>query len=165
MSDFIRTLNLIKTRRDSSWLTPSQQEALALLREVLRVPGPVNLFGSVGVGKTFLAWNLTDILGYTYFPHPTHLEPVEQLNVAGVVIDNAQSGRQAHRGVLKALSFRDVKYAVLITRRPIQDYSHYVELNLTSIDQAKVRDNLASIGLFRPATDVSNLWFLVNPYM
>jgi hypothetical protein len=163
MSDFIRALNLIKTERETSWLTQSQEEALITLREMLRVPGRVNLSGSAGVGKTFLAWTLADELGYAYFAHPVRFEEVRELDVLDVIIDNAQPGRWAHRRVLKEMSFKGVRHAVLITRQPVRDYIHCVELALTPSDQAKVRDNLASVGLFQPAIDVSTLWFLVNP--
>jgi ribosomal protein L30/L7E len=165
MTDFIRTLNLIKTRRNLTWLTVSQQEALESLRQALRVPGTVNLFGGTGVGKTFLGWFVADELDYTYFPHLENLKQAEYSNTSSVVLDNCQSSRQAHRDVLKILGFHNINHAILITRQMIQDYTHYVELKLTPADLTKVQDNLASVGLFYEASEETNLWHLVNPYL
>ena len=165
MSDLIRVLNLIKTRRNLTWLTASQQGALAALRKALRVPGTVNLFGAEGVGKTFLAWVLAAELGYTYVPHISHLERDNDLQLAGVVVDNCQPGRLAHRDTLKMLRFQTVRRAVLVTRQIVDDYTYYVELGLTSDDQAKAQDNLASIGLFHKIDKAPNLWHLVNPHL
>ncbi len=165
VSDLIRTMNLIKTRRDLAWLTVSQQEALTALQETLRVPGTVNLFGAMGVGKTFLAWTLADELGYTYFPHLDHFERVEDLHMTGVILDNCRPDRQTHRHTLKTLSFQNVRYAVLITRQMIQDYTHYVELALTPDDRAKASKNLATLGTFREGKELPNLWHVVNPHL
>lgn len=162
MSEFIRALNRIKARRDSSWLTGSQRQALGELKEALRAPGTVNLCGSTGVGKTFLAWTLADELSYVYYPHPSLFEQSENLDVEGVILDNSQSARQAHREVLKTVHFRGVRHAVLITRRLVQDYTHYVELTLTRADIDKVRGSLATIGLFPQPAEVSHLWHLIN---
>ena len=165
MSDFIRTLNLIKTQRDLTWLAPSQQDALTELREALRMPGTVNLFGMAGVGKTFLAWTLANELDYTYLAHISHFEQVEDLYTKGVVLDNCLPKRQFHRNMLKAISFRNVSCAVLVTRQMIQDYTRYVELRLTPSDQAKVWDNLATLGIFRKVNQAPNLWHVVNPHL
>jgi len=164
VSDFIRALNLIKTRRTPAWLTPSQQEALAALQEALRIPGTVNLFGATGVGKTFLGWTLADELGYTYFPHISRLEQLEDPQATGVILDNCQPERQAHRNTLKMLRFCNARYAVLITRQMVHDYTHYVELRLTPADQAKVCENLAPLGFFE-ISETPNLWHLVNPHL
>jgi len=165
VSDLIRTLNLIKTQRDLAWLTVSQREALTALQEALRVPGTVNLFGATGVGKTFLAWTLADELGYIYFPHLDHFERVEDLHTTGIILDNCCPDRQTHRHTLKTLSFQNVRYAVLITRQMIQDYTHYVELVLTPDDRAKAWENLTTLGIFREGKELPNLWHVVNPHL
>ena len=163
MSEFVRTLNRIKTHRGVEWLTPSQVRALTELREVLPASGTVNLCGPAGVGKTFLAWVLADKIGYAYFPHRSYFSEAEDVRAPGVIIDNADPGRLSHRSLLKDLEFENVKHAVLITRRLIQDYTHYVELSLAKEDWHVVADNLASIGCFVPESSFDNLWHLVNP--
>lgn len=164
MSDFVRALNLIKTKRDHTWLTPSQQKALAALERALKIPCTVNLFGAAGTGKTFLAWTLANNLGYAYFSHLEHFMTADWPN-SGIVVDNCRPERKAHREMLKELSFRNIRHAVLVSRQLIRDYTHYVELNLTPDDQTKAWDNLAAIGIFRESKQVPNLWHLVNPYL
>ncbi|HFD39729.1 MAG TPA: hypothetical protein ENJ31_07790 [Anaerolineae bacterium] len=165
MSKFVRTLNSIKTHRCAEWLTPSQSRALAALRRELHAPGTVNLYGPAGVGKTFLAWILADELDLTYFPHLEYLAQAERVTASGVIIDNGQSSRQAHRNTLKVLQLEGVVRAVLITRELVHDYTRYVELSLLPEDKEKASLNLATIG--HPAHDaqVPNLWHLVNPYL
>ena len=162
MSEIIRALNLIKLHRDASWLTDSQQQALLDVKEALRIPGTVNLCGPKGVGKTFLAWNLADELNYVYFPHLSYFMQVENLNTSGIVLDNCQPRRQAHREVLKTLRSQGTRHAVLITRQLIQDYTHYVDLGLTEADIDKVQGNLATINLIPKESQVSNYWHLIN---
>lgn len=163
MSKFIHTLNLIKANRSREWLTPTQLQALNALKEALQLTGTVNLCGSAGVGKTFLAWILVDELDFAYFPHITHFCHRNKVRVPGVIIDNVAPDRQSHRTVLKALEFEGVKHAVLITRELILDYTHYVELSLSSRDHDTVSQNLANVGIFISDSQVSKLWYLVNP--
>ncbi len=163
MSRFVRNLNLIKKHRSAEWLTSSQAQALVALKEVMRVPGTVNLFGLAGIGKTFLAWILADALDYAYFPHLTSFAQTEDIVAPGVIIDNANPSRLSHRSALKILQFEDVRRAVLITRELIRDYTHYVELSLTRRDWDKVCENLASVGCIVSDSRLSNLWYLVNP--
>lgn len=163
MSKFIRNLNLIKMHRSTEWLTPSQAQALTALKRILRAPGTINLWGPAGVGKTFLAWTLVDDLDYVYFPHMKRFTQTEAVVAPGVIIDNADPSRQSHRNVLKALQFEDVKRAVLVTRELIRDYTHYVELSLSSEDWEAVCQNLASVGCIIPSLRLPDLWYLVNP--
>lgn len=165
MSEFIRLLNQIKTHRTETWLTPSQVEATAALRESLRIPGTVNLFGSAGVGKTFLGWSLAETAGYTYLPHVDHLADFQGTEAEGLIIDNCPSKRTMHRDICKHLGFKDVRHTVLITRQMVDDYTPYVELKLNEQDWNKVIENLGSVGVFRDSTSASNLWQLLNPYL
>lgn len=165
MSDFVRNLNRIKTKRNSDWLTPSQQRAFTATEKVLQAPSTVNLFGREGVGKTFLAWILAYKLGYVYLAHPSRLEQIDNLETSGVILDNCQSDRQAHRDLLKTVRFQQIHQAVFITRQMINDYTHYVELNLTIIDQEQVQKNLADIGLVITSIEQPNLWHLINPHL
>lgn len=165
MSDFIRLLNQIKTHRTEAWLTPSQAEAKAALCKSLRIPGTVNLFGSAGVGKTFLGWNLAEEAEYTYLPHVDRLADFQGAETKGLVVDSCPFSRAAHRDIRKHLSFKNIHRAVLITRRMIDDYTPYVELILDDRDLDKVIENLGSIGAFRDRASASNLWQLLNPYL
>lgn len=164
MSEFIRTLNTIKTHWDLSWLTPSQQRCLAELQASLRVPGSINLFGKHGVGKTFLAWAVARENGLIYFPHLTLFEQAGTVDADGVIIDNCLPGRVEHRKVLKALQLRGVRRSILITTELIHDYTHYSELTLTPEDVQKVLSNLGSVGIYVDAIKEEwDLWQFLNP--
>lgn len=163
MSEFIRTLNLIKAKRSATWLTDSQQAALAALRNILRIPCAVNLYGASGVGKTFLGWHLADEFRYAYFPHLDLFVKTEHMDAPGVVVDNCRPDRQHHRETLKMLGFRGIHHSILISREPIRDYVHCVELGLTANDITRVRDNLMTIGISRDVQAPGHLLYLVNP--
>ena len=163
MSRFIRNLNLIKKYHDVEWLTPSQQRAFIALKDVLHMPCTVNMYGSPGVGKTFLAWVLANQIDYDYFPHFTCFIHTENTVLPRVIIDNADPSRKSHRDILKVLQFREVNRAILITRELIHDYTRYIELSLSSQDWTKVHKNLASIGFPISDSQPTNLWGTVNP--
>ncbi|HET59437.1 MAG TPA: hypothetical protein ENN32_03620 [Chloroflexi bacterium] len=165
MSEFIRLLNQIKTHRNRAWLTPSQVNAMRALQKTLRIPGTVNLFGSVGVGKTFLGWSLAEEMRYVYLAHIDCLADLQDQEIIGLIVDNCAPDRESHRNILKHLSFRKIRYAVLITQQMIGDYTSYVELELEAQDWDRVVENLKSIKVFRDPSSASNLWQLLNPYL
>jgi hypothetical protein len=162
MSTLLRCLNSIKRERTEAWLTPSQRTAMAQVTQLLQLPGHVNLFGAIGVGKTFLAWFVADQLGYLYLPHPTMLAESDRPTPAGIVIDNCSSQRSVHRELLKELSFCGISRSLLVTRTMLQDYSHFVQLTLTDEDQIQVRLNVARIGCVLAPENTGNLWSLIN---
>lgn len=163
MSQFIRHLNQIKSKRTVEWLTPSQQAALSSIRNALRIPATVNLFGRAGVGKTFLGWTLASELDFAYLPQPDLINTVNGTEYDGVILDNCRAERQAHRELLKTLRFQDVGRAVIITRQTVQDYTHFVELHLTTSDILTAQQNLTGAGVLSiHRYEVPNLWYLVN---
>lgn len=165
VSDFIRNLNRIKANRRFEWLTTSQQEAFTAVTKNLQIPNTVNLFGREGTGKTFLAWMLADKLDYTYLVHPSRLEQLDHSETVGVILDNCESSRLAHREILKTMRFQQIHHAIFITHKMISDYTHYVELKLTPIDQEQVQQNLASLGMVTAVSQQSSLWHMVNPHL
>lgn len=162
MSRYVRLLNCIKRKRNPSWLTGSQRQALEELKDACRTPGSVNLCGSVGVGKTFLTWTFADEFGYDYFPHVSHFKHAEELSTAGVVVDNNLPDRRAHREVLKVLRFRNVQNAIIVTRGLVEDYTRYVELELDEADIEEVANNLTACGFFSQSLEATSLWYLIN---
>jgi hypothetical protein len=163
MSQFIRHLNQIKNKRKIEWLTPSQRSALSSVKNELQVPSTVNLFGLVGAGKTFLGWTLANELNFAYLTHPGKMIQFNKLYYEGVVVDNCNSERNAHRELLKMIRFQQIAYAVFITRRMIKDYTHFVELHVTPYDIQAAQQNLihAKIPLTHRDNPL-NLWCLVN---
>lgn len=166
MSAFIHVVNKIKTSRNETWLTPSQQVALKAIKKSLRVPGTVNLWGSTGVGKTFLAWVLADEMNFAYFPHLSCFVQAEISESQGVILDNCRPERMFHRETLKELGLLGVHRTVLITRRLVQDYTRYVELSLTPEDISHVRSSMIGIGIMpSQVIEIPHLWYLINPYL
>jgi hypothetical protein len=163
MSVLIRNLNLIKSHRSHSWLSPSQTTALHEIQKALRVPGHINLWGGVGVGKTFLAWCLADELSLVYYPHLSIFIAAEQKDQPGVILDNCPHNRTAHREILSILRFQGISYAVIISRQLVRDYTYHCELLLTTEDILQIRSNLVSAGVSLTQNNVSNLWQLITP--
>lgn len=130
--------------------------------QLLQLPGHVNLYGSIGVGKTFLAWFIAEQLGYLYLPYPTKLAESDGPSPNGVVIDNCSSQRSIHRELLKELAFCGINRSLLVTRTMLQDYSPFVQLALTDEDQIQVRLNVGRIGCVLAAENTGNLWSLIN---
>lgn len=135
---------------------------MAQADRLLQFPGHVNLYGAIGVGKTFLAWFVAEQLGYLYLPHPTKLVENDRPSPAGIVIDNCSSQRSIHRELLKELSFCGINRSLLVTRTMLQDYSPFVQLALTDEDQIQVRLNVARIGCVLATENTGNLWSLIN---
>lgn len=166
MDSFYRIHNFIKREFDASWLTPSQQSARAELEKSAVLPGSVNLWGSAGSGKTFLAWSLQRFAGYSYFPHLSYFhQAAPSTALSHVIIDNGETHRRVHRETLAALRLRGVQHAVLISRQLIQDYTHHVHLELTDADLSHVRSCLANAGVYTTPTEIRNLWYVINPHL
>jgi hypothetical protein len=165
VSEFIQRTNAIKKGYQPDWLTPSQQTVLEKINELRRVPGTINVVGGIGSGKTFLAWVMANQLSYQYIPSALHITHYDR-NYAGAIVDNCHFSRTSHRELLKAIQFEKIPSAVLISRQLIQDYTHYVELSLTPVDQQKVIWNLASVGIITLVErEHSNLWSILNEHL
>lgn len=166
MSDLIRRLNIIKRERKNKWLTHSQEIAFSSIKRMLRIPGMVNLHGASGVGKTFLSWTIADELRYRYLSHPNQILQLGSSKLEGIILDNSVHLRLAHRELLKELQLLHIIRAIIVTRKPIQDYISSIELNLTVSDQKKVIENLTGVGILTTnITQKTNLWYLINPYL
>jgi len=164
MSEFVRNLNLIKRQFNITWLSPSQAAALDLLFKATRYPGTVNLWGSVGVGKTFLCWIMARETGMAYIPHISFLDELDTVPTNGVIVDNCLSDRSFHRTTLNKLAIAHIQRVVLVSRPLIQDYTNHVELLCTGDDMAHVYSILCSVGVFSSKTSFPNLWHMINPY-
>ena len=120
-------------------LTPSQVSARDAIRDAIRrQEGHMNLWGSPGVGKTFLAHYLHHRADLLYFPSP---ERYDRKVAPGstVVIDNAPHHRQAARSLYDKIRWSGKDYSavanvMLITRKPIEDAVHRMALAFTEED-------------------------------
>jgi len=161
MNRFVDILNRIRQHANADWLTPSQRTAYELLRERLEFLDEVNLWGTHGVGKTFIGWVLHAQRLAVYAPRLEDVEPAHLSRV--VIVDNLNWRRLAVRETLHRC--RDYGYdkVVLISTEPVQEQIAGVELRLTADDIQKVAANLRSISVVPYNDAPQSLWNMVSP--
>ena len=130
---------LLKLAEMMETLMPSQISVQdALLRAIQTWEPYINLYGSPGTGKTFVAHVLYHRTALVYFSDSTHYDASVSRESA-VVIDNAPYARQEARQLYNNIRWGENDYAgsrnvILITRQPIDDAVHRIELTLTDAD-------------------------------
>jgi len=111
-------LNKLKTQASPDWLTDSQRVAFYAVRDALRFPETVNLYGPVGTGKTFLAWVLSRTLEMPYFPSPSAFNERSERPMPQAIVDNAGAGERAVRDLLAVAQRKGTHTFLFITHRP-----------------------------------------------
>ena len=111
----LSTLNArIRDRISLEWLTPSQQ---ALWTQLMRFDGPphrvINIYGSAGVGKTFVGWLLERQRLATYGFWKQRPKPVHPR----LILDNASTNHADVREVRPLIDQLGVQQIILISRR------------------------------------------------
>ena len=137
-------------------LTPSQaSEQDTLLKATQRREGNINLWGNPGVGKTFLAHYLHHRADLVYFSSP-ELYDRKVSSDSVVAIDNAPHIRQEARRLYDDIRWGNKDYngpvnVILITRKPIDDAVHPIELTLTDADITHMENLIRrQLGEFSP---------------
>lgn len=155
MNTYLSLSNFIKENLSDDWMTPSQRKAYDKLIDALSYHNYINLYGTVGAGKTFLGWLLhKNQIGH-YFSHWSDLEPVSEL----VVVDNVSETREDFRNLIKEVQLADIHKLIAISREPINDYVAFVKLDCQQADLTKMTDNLMSCDKAElKIDDVDNLW-------
>ena len=131
--------NLLQLAEVGKTLTPSQSLARDAILNALKVwKTHINLWGAAGVGKTFLGHSLHHCADLVYFVNRTRYDP-QPPRGSVVVIDNAPHGRQEARNLYDEIRWGKKDYTgpvnvILITREPIDDAVHRIELTLTDAD-------------------------------
>jgi hypothetical protein len=116
MGDLLTLLNRIKAEANVDFLTPSQQEAFKQIEQFWRLPERVNLWGSVGCGKTVLGWVIARSLGAVFYgSFQSFVERYTPENVP-VIIDNMPCDQPALRTALAEMQLRNVRSALIISR-------------------------------------------------
>ena len=163
-SRFVDILNRIRQNANPNWFTPSQQAAYNILSERLGFLDEVNLWGNLGVGKTFIGWILHKQRLAVYAPR---LEEIVQKQGSAVhqiaVIDNMGWRRHEVRDALHLCRSQGCEKLLLITTEPVEEQMAVVELQLTEEDLAKASTNLRSIRVLPNSDAVISLWNLVSP--
>ena len=155
-------------------LTPSQISGReAILNAVQTWEHHINLHGSPGVGKTFLMCYFHYRADLLYFSDPAHYD-ASVSKEATVAIDNAPSTRQETRGLYDKIRWGNKDYTgprnvILITREPIDDAVHRIELTLTDADRSHIeqliRQQFSEYDIETPSQydlQRSGLWWYVK---
>ena len=124
-------------------LTPSQVSARdAVMNAVNMWEKRINLWGTAGVGKTFLVHALHHRADLVYFLDQTQYD-ARVFRDSVIAIDNAPHTRQESRRLYDEIRWGEKDYTgpltvVLITREPIDDAVYRIELRLTDTDVAHI---------------------------
>ena len=130
---------LLRFAQANETLTLSQVSTRnAILNAVKIREKYINLWGTAGVGKTFLAHSLHHHAGLVYYSDRTHYD-AQVCSDSVVAIDNATYARQEARQLYDKIRWGKKDYTgptsvILITREPIDDAVHHIELTLTDTD-------------------------------
>ena len=134
---------LLQLAETGGTLTPSQVFARdAILNALNMWEKRINLWGTAGVGKTFLVHALHHRADLVYFSDQTRYDAkVSQDSV--VAIDNAPHTRHESRRLYDEIRWGEKDYTgplnvILITREPINDAVYRIELGLTDTDVAHI---------------------------
>ena len=130
---------LLQLAETGETLTPSQVSAReAILNAVNMREKRINLWGTAGVGKTFLIHSLHHRAALVYFSDQIRYDA----KISGdsvVAIDSAPHTRHETRRLYDEIRWGERDYTgpvnvILITRQPIDDDVHRIELTLTDLD-------------------------------
>ncbi len=157
---------LLERSRDAKWLTPSQAATAVTIEDALKQGvSYLNLWGPVGVGKTFLAHHLVQRCHGIYLHAPT-AQTTTVLSGRWVCVDNVRAARSDVRTVYSKLSWRQATAVLVVTQTPAQDSVYPVQLQLTVDDLATVHKTM--LALYRDCslpsigTDSTTLWMFVG---
>ena len=127
-------------------LTTSQQAICQFLRQEIKdYQQRINLWGSPGVGKTFLAHYLHHCAEGLYFISPEDC-PITGISPNSVVIiDNAPSDRSLTRSIFGDMLWTGASSVILVTRHPIDDEVRRIELALTDRDRAQIEGVISKL--------------------
>lgn len=129
--------NRIKETFSEEWLTLSQRELYEKLVYGYKTHKVLNVYGKQGVGKTFLAWNLSRKMNGIY---TNNLE----IDVVGkiVILDNYKNSRTDIRNLFTFIQLSRIIKIIVITNAKAQDDIVSLELKFTDQDKKIFKANL-----------------------
>lgn len=164
MSEWLRLLNEMKRRPIEDYLTPTQRSARDKLCELLRFPQRINLWGSEGCGKTYVAWSVAQATGAWHVTLPEKLDELTPGHEI-LLLDNAPHQEPEIRRLMAKTNLLGATSIVFITRQAIGIPMHQIQLTLP--DPTEVKQILASyarLGFYQqhslPAKP--NLWQIMQ---
>jgi hypothetical protein len=159
VSEFAKTVQLIRAHLSESWLTDSQSKVWMQLNSFMGPPYyVVNIYGAAGAGKTFLGWLLEKQGRGVY---ATADSPPWQTwqGQPLVVLDDHDSSRRAVRSLRSELQLWNVGQAIVITRQRAQDDIPCLHLEVTERDIQIAKATLyRELEVIIPEGDHRNLW-------
>ena len=146
---------LLALAETSEILTTSQQAVCKFLRqEIGDYQQRINLWGSPGVGKTFLAHYLYHCADALYFFSAENCPITEITPDSVVIIDNAPHDRSSARSTFGEMLWAGASSVILVTRQPIDDAVRIVELGLTAQELAQIEDVMHRLFGHLPLNDL-----------
>jgi len=135
-------INMLKLAKTDDPLTGSQKKACESIQQAVADHRQrINLWGTPGVGKTFLAHHLHYVMGFSYSPSIESLKLSECGALSSVtIIDNAPHERKLARRIFGDILWSGTCAAILVTREPIDDAVRRINLSLTDDDIKQVEE-------------------------
>ena len=147
MSRLVEFQNRIRRQFCLEWLSPSQKKTYDHLQNLLSFQETVNLYGSTGVGKTFIRWVLEkEVPMYSYLS-PDKLEENTTNKTSWAVVDPHPRQRLIVRQTLATLHDLDYTKIILVSDEPIEDQIPRCQLALTPSDLQKIYQNWSAISI------------------
>ena len=149
---------LLALAKTGETLTASQQVACEFLRQAIEDSQQrINLWGSSGVGKTFLAHYFHYSAEGVYFSFPENRKGPEFTPNSVVIFDNAPSDRSVARLVFGDTLWAGASSVILVTREPIDDVVRRIELDLTGRDISQIEDVIRKLFAHLPLDNLGDL--------
>lgn len=138
-------------------LTTSQQAVCEFLHQAIEdYQQRINLWGSPGVGKTFLAHYLHHSAEGLYFFSSEDC-PITGISPNSVIIiDNAPSDRSLARSIFGDMLWAGASSVILVTRQPIDDAVRRIELALTDRDRVQIESVISKLFVHLPLDKVGD---------
>lgn len=166
MSQLLTLLNRLKAEARLERLTDSQQAAWREIQQQLRFPERINLYGSGGSGKTFLAWALANEHNAAFFASPEALFHSDFINESSrlIIVDNGVSEIGELRQLLAELQMRNGRSALIITRYPNQIGLPLIHLPLPTLQDITITyHNLSLLEQYAlPPLSGGNMWQIIQ---
>jgi hypothetical protein len=159
VSEFVRTINLIRANLSESWLTDSQSIVWTQLQKLMGPPYyVVNIYGAAGTGKTFLGW-LLEKQGRAAYASTDSAPWQSWQGQPLVVLDDHDSSRRAVRSLRAQLQLWGIGQAIVLTRQRAQDDIPCLHLAVTEWDIQIAKATLyRELEVIIPEGDHRNLW-------
>lgn len=163
MSLYLSNLDRLKNTCSVDWLAVSQERVYGQLKNRILRPGLVfiYLYGSYGVGKTFLGWLLDKERIVKYFVDLSSCKSNAPLYMP-VFVDNIGADHIEFRRAMRSLEVLGIKKAVFVGVYPIEEDTPSIQLAINSDDIKQVRERLidSGFGVSPKHGLVKNLWDL-----